>query len=404
MNNTLPIIAGVDYPIQKIQDNLYQFAKDTWGVTDENFDCWGRTARNWKDDGFIPQPLKECSTKDLFYNDKLAGLSFFQVIDPVKVDGTQTTYNVALYLLLNLDRIKPDSRGIQRMDMEVVDELCKYLDGQYGFAFSEVHWDIDKILSEYSGEKKRSGVVSWNLHPKFCIRIDGTISGVQVDINQCDNGVIPNNNPISRLFPPDNIHVLDMVEGLDSDIQDFQVNILYPTLLARWGIPANQLDSWGRVQKNSRDGKYIPEVHIKNQNYKEVLINDKVAVTSFFQLRSDKVKNTNHEYGLSLYFFVDLTKVNAGAQRRDEETINDVLQLFFGTNYGLNAVKIWRDADKALSEFKPGKKALATWNLQNRLCFRIDLSSNKSIQYGCKKNAPVISDRIFQDEFQEQFQ
>lgn len=73
-------------------------------------------------------------------------------------------------------------------------------------------------------------------------------------------------------------YTLTTTIGIDHVIQSVQTDI-YEWLTAVWDY---ELDGYGRIYKNLKDGKYIPEYFIGDNEYKEVYFNDKVKGSFMF--------------------------------------------------------------------------------------------------------------------------
>lgn len=177
MSNHLKIKpVGLDHYIQQQQINIYNTQIGAWGLeglTANQFEVYGRAARNWKTDGYIPEVFSQGKEyKEVLFDDRLAALIFFGLNDPETVTENQThTYKVSIYGFVNLDKIKPDNNG-QRVDMEVMNEIINLVDRKYGFVVTAVYRDIDHILQYFSGKKIKDGVKQFNMQPNLSFRID----------------------------------------------------------------------------------------------------------------------------------------------------------------------------------------------------------------------------------------
>jgi hypothetical protein len=177
MIHLVPQPNGIDYPISNLQTLLYETFYVMWGesgMTGENFDVFGRTYRNSVVDGFVPQWYKSGKdySTDMFFNDKKAAVMWFGLNDPTTVEYERYVYNLSLYVMVNLERVRPIN-GNQRMDERVIQDVCNFLvPSWYGFVVKAVVRDIDNVLSRYSGSKRKSATTDTNHQPKCCFRID----------------------------------------------------------------------------------------------------------------------------------------------------------------------------------------------------------------------------------------
>lgn len=180
MNNTIPIVDGIDRPIQNLATLLYNRQIVQWGsngLDGNSFEMYGRCYRNYNDNhgGFVPQAYGGFGeyNNDVFFDDKLAALMWFGVNDPEPVNGTWHTYNVSLYGFVNLDLLKPGNNA-QRMDEAVINDVIRVIEpSTFGFAITAVNRDVDSVLSKFSGMIKKKAL-NQNLQPYACFRIDMT--------------------------------------------------------------------------------------------------------------------------------------------------------------------------------------------------------------------------------------
>lgn len=119
--------------------------------------------------------------------------------------------------------------------------------------------------------------------------------------------------------------------GIDTAIDSIQLNVFnYLTNIAGW----TEYESYPRAYKNKKGKDIIPEISITDQEeYLEVLYDDKFNVTSFF-LTDDKTPAESEEVftqGLSLIFQGDLEKLFPTlSHRADEEMHDDILKSLSG--------------------------------------------------------------------------
>jgi hypothetical protein len=175
MNHVISIPEGIDSLIQQQQILLYDRLILLWGemgLSHSNFQMYGRTYRNYKKGGYIPQAFiggKEYS-RDLYFDDKLAGLMWYGLNDPERITNeTEHLYNVSLYGFVNLDMLKPGITS-QRMDMAVTNDVVK-LCNSYGFKPTDIYRDIDHVTDKFSGVV-RTQMLNDDMHPLFAFRID----------------------------------------------------------------------------------------------------------------------------------------------------------------------------------------------------------------------------------------
>ena len=184
----LPNPQGMDYWIQAFQIRMYNKILDIWGISPAQYSCFGRAYRNNTADGYIPEFYDPSigayvgsdgnnNAGGLFFQDTLAAMSFFGLVDPIKVEGGQSTAKVQLLFFVDLDKITPggltaQQAGGQRLDDVAVQDVQNYIQSNgNNFTVQAIYKDIDKVLERYSGSNKKRALQD-DMHPKFCFRID----------------------------------------------------------------------------------------------------------------------------------------------------------------------------------------------------------------------------------------
>jgi hypothetical protein len=164
--------------------------------------------------------------------------------------------------------------------------------------------------------------------------------------------------------------------GLDVQVQKLQ-SFLFPRLLSKWGIVAEQYKSHGLVFRNKKDNQYIAEAYIGNNEYKEVYWDDTLTVVSWFGRSSITTFDKLNKTSVHLVFFVNLKKLKPLiAHRADEEVRNDVQKIFGNTQFGFSyeSCELW--LENVLREY-PGSRReerLNAVDMHPIHCFRINLS------------------------------
>ncbi|MEL4307427.1 hypothetical protein [Joostella sp. CR20] len=120
-------------------------------------------------------------------------------------------------------------------------------------------------------------------------------------------------------------HTLSKTYNIDTEIQKIQT-VLYDELLKVW---QGELDGYGRVYKNERDGKVIPEVWRKDKNnYLETLYNNK---SCFFFIDGDEHTSEDgivYSTSLKIAFMVNLNKVLPNEEERADASVKrDVIEV-----------------------------------------------------------------------------
>lgn len=118
------------------------------------------------------------------------------------------------------------------------------------------------------------------------------------------------------------VHLKNNPVGIDLRISKFQ-NVLNNGL--SWG----DIDIYGRLYSNKRDGKDVSEAYIGGNEYKEVFVDDygnKSAVFAFL-IGENRSGFTPIEADVTLVCSCNLNRIYGNDERRDEETLLEVLSV-----------------------------------------------------------------------------
>lgn len=123
--------------------------------------------------------------------------------------------------------------------------------------------------------------------------------------------------------------------GIDAALQPLQ-EALHEHLLSLWQLPGADYRCYGRAYRNQKAEGYIPEVYVGGNEYREVYVDDSVAVISFFGYERGKFLKQN-EADVSLIFAANLNSLKpAILHRADEEVRNDVFNFLVDAVGNLN--------------------------------------------------------------------
>ena len=105
-------------------------------------------------------------------------------------------------------------------------------------------------------------------------------------------------------------------------------------------------NSYGRAFINERDGKKIPERYVSDNEYQEVLLNDRVACTSFFSVENDYTVDRNLLSGtVNIYFSCNLSTVYPSVSERAVEYLHrDVSAILKRESFELTGITSGADA------------------------------------------------------------
>ena len=149
-------------------------------------------------------------------------------------------------------------------------------------------------------------------------------------------------------------HILSKTYNLDSIIQDLQTR-LYNHLVIKWGT--DKIDAYGRVYKNEKEGKTIPEVYNATaKGYKEVLYNGQ---SCFFFVDDDNHPciDNDHEFttNVKLCFMLNLDDIKAETERVDEDVKKDVVTFLSVNDYQFRMNGYIKGIDNVFREFDTHK-------------------------------------------------
>ena len=173
MNNTIPILSGIDTPIQRLQTVIFNRMLTVWGIDGTTYQAYGRAYRNKTKDGYRPEVYTGgIDYTPVMYDDTLSALSFFGTTDPETVENSIVTSNVALIFCIDLSKCKP---GNQRLDEQAINDVRTLIDRNgNNFKVKGTIRDADHIFNMYSGAWKKDMIDRVTRHPKLCFRIDLT--------------------------------------------------------------------------------------------------------------------------------------------------------------------------------------------------------------------------------------
>ncbi len=126
-------------------------------------------------------------------------------------------------------------------------------------------------------------------------------------------------------------HLVDNAVGIDAVIKKIQVEI-YSALVSLWSTQEYtiNLNGYGRVYKNTRGFKKIPEIFLKQRgDYDDAFYDDNADANFFFiendsHPSQDEVVYTNQ---VKVVFCLDLMKCYSGDDRLDALAHRDVISI-----------------------------------------------------------------------------
>jgi len=120
-------------------------------------------------------------------------------------------------------------------------------------------------------------------------------------------------------------HTVAEAFGIDAAIKRIQLQ-LYDSIVERW---TNNINGYGRVYKNPRNFRKIPEAYVGNREYEDVYFDDK-ADANFFFLASDNASSTDEMVftnNVKVVFCLNLEECIEGNDRMDALAHKDAVEI-----------------------------------------------------------------------------
>lgn len=142
-------------------------------------------------------------------------------------------------------------------------------------------------------------------------------------------------------------------DGVDIVIEQLQQKT-YPLLLGAWtgGIT---YESYPRANKNNKKEQVLPQLSLDELDYKEVLMDDKKSITSFFVVDDTRVFNDvtkQYKQTIHMIFQADLVQLYGNTERLDEVFNMDVHRVIKKESvYIVGDITITEGIDNVYSDF-----------------------------------------------------
>lgn len=172
MKYSKPTPKGIDVPVQKYQDYLYNALKTLWGVSDSDMDLYDRAYRLQESDGYSPNVyLGSKEYKEMYFDDTKSATGFFLVDETIKyLNGTATT-GVSLMFCVNMKKLHPElDMGADEAIHNEVQNLCHR--NRAGLEMTGFVSGIDNVFKEFSGWRKKDAIKNRDMYPLHCFRIN----------------------------------------------------------------------------------------------------------------------------------------------------------------------------------------------------------------------------------------
>lgn len=407
---------GIDVYIERLKDAIYEEFKSEFGLSDDDWNSYGRIYRLFDNEGkeYLPYPFANIAgvvgsveyDNPPFFEDTIKINSFFDILETQKVDAaSQSSCNVVFYMFADLVKLFPDE--FDRVDEMLSNKIVSFVQSSFGFQLLSKRIGIKTIMKDWSGYTKEK-MMQTDMQPFYAFALEFEISEYYICYSNSTTGqyIQPavNKIPYTRYNP----------KGIDYWIQLAQIR-LYNFILTQFDghlgnnfgiVGVDDYNCFGRVYRNysniGGDKKYIPQAFVKlastgNFDYVNVLFEDTVFMQSFFDV-GEVIKESTallSYVDISLYIFVDLTKFYPLATKRMDEEFIVMISQFIMENSGFELHLIQRGIKSIMNEFSGDMiKRNSQANMQPFLCFRMDMKKyyDESVEY-C---SPLIPERDYQ--------
>lgn len=178
--------AGVDVPIQKVQEFLHTRLKTLWEIDETGgtmYKAYGRCYRNKSTDyGYIAENYEGGNEyKEVYWDDSLTAISFFGTGNTIKHDKVKEAVDVHLVFFVNLQKVKPTIT--HRADEEIHRDVLTLIgESMHGMDYTGLDTWIETVLREYPGSRRDNRLAHVDMHPIHCFRLNFSL---KYDINIC---------------------------------------------------------------------------------------------------------------------------------------------------------------------------------------------------------------------------
>lgn len=169
---------GVDWYIQALQTKLHDVLIDADHLnlisTPEEYKAYGRAYRNKTDDGYIAENYEGGDEyREVYFDDTVSLLSFFGISSGIKANEA----DVHLVFFADLQKLaikNHDGDQVQHRADEELREMVRKILGRFSYGFTYVSTDLwlENVLREYPGSRRDGRLVSVDMHPRHCFRIN----------------------------------------------------------------------------------------------------------------------------------------------------------------------------------------------------------------------------------------
>lgn len=184
---------SVDFWIKKVQPMLESSLFKKWGATpttflpgDASYIFYPRVHRNPlpAPGGFVAELYTgNGNYKEVYWDDKLAGLSWFG-LGPKTVHDVQQVADVHLVTFANLKKLYPGA--LHRADMEIRGHFEEFFQGTpFGFTLLSTEIWLQNVLREYPGSRRDDRLIKADMGEVHAFRLNLQLRYVPAE--SCEN-------------------------------------------------------------------------------------------------------------------------------------------------------------------------------------------------------------------------
>lgn len=174
MNYLRENIIGIDLQVQRLQKVMYRHVLADLGLTDSDYECYGRIYRNEREDLTVPEWYYGDATGygEVLFNDKVAIQSFFDAGETTDSEDTYKTANASLYVMMQLDLIPAYTSTTQRYDENARVYFENLTDRRFGFILNNIVVGLKTAMKDYKGIMNAIEMKHRNMQPFLVFRLD----------------------------------------------------------------------------------------------------------------------------------------------------------------------------------------------------------------------------------------
>lgn len=164
---------GIDVPIQKLQQKLFDSLLDKWSLDVNDYKSYGRCYRNSKEEGYVPEMFvgEGKEYQDLFLDDNHVVTSFFGC---EKIPLQNESFRADVHLIFAVNLTKVGLNVSHRADEEVRMDVYKILKPFPEFIVNEILIGSENVFREYTAWKKL--IPDRDMQPNHFFRINFTLN------------------------------------------------------------------------------------------------------------------------------------------------------------------------------------------------------------------------------------